>query len=136
MEVIKWSKDLEVGIDIIDAQHQMLVKRLSELARAINSRKSNTEIASTLRFIKDYIETHFTLEEKLMQEHAYPQLPEHKEQHLIFTKNFREISDNLEKNGPSLSLALETERTLIKWLLDHIKSIDVAMGSFLKEKLD
>jgi hemerythrin len=129
-----WSPKLAVGVQSIDLQHQELFARVNALLDALASRKGEAEVRKVVAFLGDYVVSHFAGEERLMQQHAYPDLAAHKKLHDAFVADFVALKADLEKQGPSASLAVQLNRKLGDWLLDHIGQTDRALGAFLQKK--
>ena len=64
MKEIRWTSDLSVGIGLIDEQHKMLIKHLNDLSQSLESGQGPEKIATTLSFLIDYTNFHFSAEEK------------------------------------------------------------------------
>jgi len=134
MKEITWTSDLSVGTELIDEQHKMLIKHLNDLSQSLESGKGPAKIATTLNFLIDYTNFHFTAEEKHMATNAYPELENHKKMHEEFTATLTNMEEDLEEEGATPLLADSIDTLLVKWLFEHIRTIDVAFGKFLKEK--
>lgn len=134
MKDICWSNDLSVGIELIDEQHKMLIKHLSDLDQALQSGVGPAKVASTLNFLIDYTDFHFTAEEKHMAANNYPELKTHKKQHEEFKATLANLEEDLEEEGATQALVDSVDTLLVKWLFKHISTIDVAFGKFLKDK--
>ena len=85
MPLITWTPKLETGIAIIDSQHKRLVDIINELDEARKAGRSNEVLGAMLEELVEYTFTHFRVEEKLMENHQYEQLDEHRGEHRIFT---------------------------------------------------
>jgi hemerythrin len=134
MKEIAWTTDLSVGIELIDGQHKMLIKHLSNLNESLKSGKGPTKIASTLNFLIDYTNFHFSAEEKHMTANNYPELETHKKMHKEFKTTLANLEEELEEEGATKMLANSIDTLLVKWLFEHIRTIDVSFGKFLKNK--
>lgn len=134
MKEITWTPDLSVGIELIDEQHKMLIQRISDLSQALESGQGPAKIASTLNFLIDYTNFHFNAEEEAMKGNSYPGLEAHQKQHAQYKATLANLEEDLEEEGATQGLADSIDTLLVKWLFDHIKSIDVAFGKYLKEK--
>lgn len=134
MNEITWTKDLAVGIELIDEQHKMLIQRLSDLDVALKDGKGPTKIGSTLNFLIDYTDFHFSEEESHMTANAYPGLEQHQKQHAEFKTTLSNMEEDLEEDGATKMLADSIDTLLVNWLFNHIKTTDVAFGKFLKDK--
>ena len=134
MKEIKWTSDLSVGIELIDEQHKMLIKHLNDLSTSLKSGQGPAKITSTLSFLIDYTNFHFTAEEKHMAENGYSELENHKKMHEEFRTILTNMEEDLEEEGATQSLADSIDTLLVKWLFEHIRMIDVSFGKFLKKK--
>ena len=81
MDTIEWNESLSIGIELIDQQHKTLIERLLAVTEAIEKNQGEGTIAKTLDFLLEYIDLHFSTEEKQMAEHNYPGLDLQKQQH-------------------------------------------------------
>jgi hemerythrin len=129
---VEWRENLATGIEEIDQQHMELFRRFNSLLAACNQGKGKDEVYSLLLFLNDYIRIHFTLEEHLQMQHDYPGYGAHKEQHDKFRKDLRELERQFVEEGASLALVIQTNQTLINWLLRHISGTDKELACFLR----
>ncbi len=134
MKEITWTNDLFVGIEMIDEQHKMLIKHLSDLSQALESQQGPAKIGKTLNFLIDYTHFHFTAEERHMAENGYPELENHRNMHEAFKVSLGNLEEDLLEEGATQSIADSIDALLVKWLFGHIREVDVAFGSFLKKK--
>jgi hemerythrin len=134
MAQIEWDNSLSIGVKLIDEQHKMLIKRLSDLSKAIKITQGEVKIATTLDFMVDYTDFHFTAEEKHMTEHNYPGLEYQKQQHAEFKGHLKRLVEDFEEEGPTKALSTSINVFLLNWLINHIKGVDHKFGEFLKEK--
>jgi hemerythrin len=134
MAEIEWDDSLSIGIKLIDEQHKMLIQRLSELSRAIETNQGEVKTASTLDFMVDYTDFHFSAEEKHMMEHHYPGLEDQKKQHTEFKGYLQQLVQDFEEEGPTKALNTSINVYLLNWLIKHIKGVDLKFGEFLNEK--
>lgn len=131
---MSWTPKLAVGVQSIDTQHQELFVRVNALLDALASQKGEGEVRKVVAFLGDYVVSHFAGEERLMQQHGYPDYAAHKKIHDAFVAEFVKLRSDLEKQGASASLAVQLNRKLGDWLLDHIGRTDRALGAFLQKK--
>ena len=134
MAKIEWDSSLSIGVDVIDEQHKMLVKRLGDLARAVELNKGEMEIVKTLDFMYDYTSFHFSSEEKHMAEAEYPGLEFQKKQHEEFTKTLQKIVDEYREEGPTRVVVESVNIFLMNWLVNHIKGVDLEFAKYLHDK--
>ncbi|MCK4738681.1 MAG: hemerythrin family protein [Deltaproteobacteria bacterium] len=130
---IEWADKLAVGIVELDAEHKSLLSALNKLVNSIDSGRAKEEVKVTLDFLDEYVHSHFKNEEKYMDKYAYPDALSHKLQHKVFFSNFSKIKESFETIGTSATLALQSEKMLGLWLIEHIGKVDLALGKFLSE---
>ncbi|GAB4390553.1 MAG: hemerythrin family protein [Thermodesulfovibrionales bacterium] len=133
--MIQWTEDLATDVREIDAQHQELFARVNDLLAASSQGAGTKEISRVIKFLEDYVKTHFSTEESYMVRHAYRDYQGHKAQHAEFIRDFNALKDLLEKEGSSSYLVIKTNRAVCDWLTNHIKKVDKAMGAYLKTRL-
>ena len=130
--MIKIDKSMEVGVKLIDDQHQELIARLNSfLALGTKSYKSD-ETRKMLDSIGSYIRKHFSDEEKLHIKVKYPEADWHKGQHALYIQEFEELSKEYNENGISAKFTLKLTNSIIGWIVKHIKSADVKFGKYHK----
>ncbi len=134
MTKIEWEDSLSIGVDLIDEQHKMLIKRIKDLSDAVTSSRGAVQIGKTLGFMIDYTEFHFSAEEKHMKEMSYPGLDIQIQQHEEFKSSLKHMVTEFEEDGATAQLSEGVNTYLINWLLKHIKSIDSKFGEFLHKK--
>jgi hemerythrin len=76
---------------------------------------------------------HFNSEEKLQKQNNYPEYINHKAQHDQFIGDFLELKEAIDKDGVTGLLVIKLNKTLVDWLINHIRKTDKAFGAFLKE---
>lgn len=132
---IQWDQSLSVGIDEIDNQHKELFNRVNALLDACNQGKGKQVVGEIIDFLGDYVVTHFGAEERYMQQYNYPDYDAHKAMHDSFIDSFGQLKKKFESEGPGIQLVLQTNRTVVDWLIKHIGNTDKALGAFLKTKM-
>jgi len=132
--MITLSKDMEVGVAEIDAQHKELVDRLNTLTAMGHDAVSDEETKKTIDMVGEYILKHFTDEEKLQRQNNYPEYETHKKLHQHYVDEFKKLKEEFNANGHSLKFTMDLNNSLINWIVKHIKSADVEFGKFLKSK--
>ncbi len=129
---VEWRENLATGNEEIDRQHMELFRRFNSLLAACNQGKGKDDVNGLLLFLNDYIRTHFALEELLQEQHDYPGYTAHKEQHDKFRRDLRDLERQFGEEGASLSLVIQTNQTMINWLLRHISGTDRELAGFLR----
>lgn len=129
-----WTPDLATGSSFIDNQHKKLFAAADALFSACQLGKEKQEVEETMRFLLEYTDKHFTDEEALQKQYAYPEYPAHKQIHDEFKKTARELAEKLYRDGPSDELISEVYITIGNWLISHIRGEDVKMAAHILAK--
>ena len=132
--MLKWTEDLSTGVGVIDDQHKELFKRVNSLLSSMSQGKGKEQIGEVLGFLSDYVVTHFGTEEKSMESNGYPGLKAHKGEHTSYIEKLSGLRKRFDREGQNSLLAIESQRLLVDWWLNHIGKTDKALGAFLKAK--
>jgi len=132
MAFLNWNDNLNIGILQIDVQHKNLVNMINQLYEAMSTGKGKEVVGKIVKEMAGYTITHFGTEEKLMQQHGYPELSQHKKEHELFVKKVQEFSSEIQKGN--LIITSNVANFLKEWLIKHIQGTDKKYGPFLKEK--
>jgi len=131
MALITWGPALEIGIGIIDSQHQRWVGLINRLDEEIERGRGGAVVGETLKALIDYTHTHFRTEEDLLKEHSYEDYALHCREHRIFTDQIEIYQDRFDAG--SLRISGDLMEYLRGWLLTHITSSDRAYIQTLKD---
>jgi hemerythrin len=127
----KWTPEYSVNIKTIDNQHQELVNMLNRLFVAVAQREGNNVIGGILEALRSYTKTHFSLEERLMEQAQYPDLEAHKREHQKLIAQLDELCrKHLTEDKP---IYFEVLRFLKTWLKEHISSEDTKYSTALQQ---
>ena len=133
MEKICWKDEYSVGVEKIDRQHRHLFEIINKLIDHSGTSGDSGLVSETLTEMLNYAKEHFTTEEELMQEYGYPEIEQHKEQHIYFFKTTAELSINALNNQSMVSR--EIVEFLKLWLTLHILKCDMKYKEFFKAKI-
>ncbi|MDR2965159.1 MAG: bacteriohemerythrin [Treponema sp.] len=128
---IVWDDVYSVGSAVIDDQHKKLVVMINELLQSDQDGAAASKAVFAKAFSKagEYAQTHFHEEEEILEKVGYPNLAEHKKEHISFMAEVWKEFDLFNKgNGSPINLA----RLLKKWLMNHIAVIDKQYAPYLK----
>ncbi|SRR6266545_1370545 len=129
---IEWRESLETGIEAIDLQHKELFARFNSMLEACNRGEGRDEVLRLLLFLDDYIKSHFAEEEELQAHYRYPGYHAHKEQHGSFISKIEQLKREFSTEGTTIFLVVQTNRTLVEWLIQHIGKLDKEFAGFVK----
>ena len=130
--MIKIDKSMEVGVKLIDDQHQELVSRINAFVGMGVKSFTPEETRKMLDSLGSYIRKHFSDEQKLHLSVKYPEAAWHQGQHALYIKEFEALYKEYNENGISPAFTLKLTNSIIGWIVKHIKSADVAFGKYHK----
>lgn len=121
MAYIEWSRDLNLGIDVIDKQHMRIAEYINRMHESIevNDREAIEDLFDEL---VDYTMTHFTFEEEIQEKAGYEFSSAHKKVHKVFIKKIGEYKSQFEEGDTRI--AKRVLQMLRNWLLNHIQHDD------------
>lgn len=120
-DLIIWDKKaFEIGIDVIDQQHQTLVNYINNVASSINSQQDSAHTTALFNKLYDYIVLHFKAEEAYFFKLNKNDGLLHELQHKHFIEELDRIilSNEFQDNGHALLYYLTD------WLIHHIQVED------------
>jgi len=135
MEIIKWSKDLESGVEAFDEEHKVLIKTINEVYTLMREGKKEEAKKVLVDTVVAYANKHFKHEEEVMERYNYPKekLEGHKKMHKFFVKYLIEtLLPEIEKGDDKKFN--EALNFIVGWLIMHIKNMDAnGYGKWFKE---
>lgn len=121
-----WDDSYSLGIPVLDKEHKKLLNLLNTFLSSIHTKDEKSVIKSTFDSLLDYTHEHFTNEEAFMTEHKYPNLKEHKKEHVKLAKEATQLNENKDYVF-SDSIA----DFLIAWLTNHIMGTDKKYAEYI-----
>ena len=131
MSLITWSQSLSVGVKQCDEQHKVLIGLINDLHAAMKAGEGNTVLGDIFVSMVEYTKTHFSAEEKLLQEHAYTDLGDQRKSHELFIED---VEKHYEDFLAGRMVTLTVMAFLKGWLEHHIQVDDKKYGPFLNSK--
>lgn len=132
MALMEWRPEFSVSVRQLDDQHGKLVGMVNELHDAMRVGKGKEVLGPILSSLISYTASHFAEEEKLMQQHGYPDLARHKPEHDKLTRQVLDLQKQYQSNGMVLSMTVMN--FLRDWLVNHIQGEDKKYGPFFNGK--
>jgi hemerythrin len=129
-----WEKRYEIGIPIIDTQHQQLFRFSEELQAGLNSGLKASVIKNLLINVEQYVARHFAMEEKFMTESNYPGIDGQLEAHAAFSKHFEQFLSEFNETGLTPPLVNSMKSELINWISEHITGLDQEFGRYYRDQ--
>jgi len=131
MPLMEWTDDLNVGFELIDKQHRVLLDMINELYDALMEIQGQEALRKIVNRMVEYAAIHFMVEEKHMVEFGYEDYDKHKAIHDSFSSKALDLKDQLSEDG--FVLSLDVLNFLRDWLIDHIKGTDRKYIPFFTE---
>ena len=110
---IQWKEEYSVGIESLDNDHKKLISLLNHFTTAYDYAMSEEFEREALNDLINYTKYHFDREEKLLEQHDYPNLVAHKAQHKQMIKQVERFMD---------------------WLINHINGTDKEYSELLSQR--
>ncbi|MBE0582777.1 MAG: hemerythrin family protein [Desulfofustis sp.] len=132
MDIIKWRKDYETGIDSMDVQHQKLIELINKLYKVIRKEESSASIKEVLNEMTKYAEQHLQDEEAMLKTNDYPDFASHSASHQGYRDKLKTLL--AESKNEEDAAVKETYAFLRQWWKGHIVAEDQKYGEFLKAK--
>ena len=133
-QLLAWTPDLSVGIEIIDNQHKRIVEYINQLHEA-RIRQDKEAISQVIEELVDYTLSHFSFEESMMEEAHYRFLAPHKRVHELFVRRVAEYQQRFKLGENVEVVAGDMQNTLITWLMNHIKREDMDYGPVVRASM-
>jgi hemerythrin len=132
-DALKLTSDMLTHVPAIDEQHQELFNRINSLL-ALGLKAGKEETEKTLDFLGNYIIKHFGDEEMLHLKSDYPKRTWHHEQHQKYIESFKQLKAEYAQSGASLQFTQRLDKSIIDWIVQHIKSADAEFGKFVNSQ--
>lgn len=129
--LVQWRDDLCIGMLEVDVQHKLLFDKFNAFVEAYQSNQDSDEIMRMFWFLEAYAVTHFKDEEKLMQKVRFPDYATHQARHQAFIDQINTLKERLKTEGMTQDLVGTMTGFITNWLIDHISTMDRAIGRFV-----
>lgn len=130
-DIVEWENRYSIGIPLIDDQHKGFIQLTNELYQGCRAGDETARIyfMKTIKSVVDYINAHFSAEEKMLRNICYPELEEHKKQHEGFIRQVLEEVKNFE--GGKRFIPNAFVRYLRDWFFSHIAVMDKRYAAYI-----
>ena len=125
-----WKDEYNIGIDIIDKEHERLFKIINKLFRFTDEKsKSQWACQEGIKFFKDHAAKHFTEEEGYMEAVGYERLAAHRHIHQEFReRTLPALEAELEQTDYSADAVGHFLGVCAGWLIGHTLMEDRAIA--------
>jgi len=132
MERINWHPSFSVGVELFDRQHARIVDMINLLISDPGATVRSETISELLGRLTKYADAHFRAEEKLLEEHGYPDLTRHKAEHKAYRIKIVTLCQDTISNEDSVPVELLTFMT--DWWIEHILKTDMQYRPFFTSR--
>ena len=134
MDIYKWDDRLKINHPKIDKDHQLIIEKARELSEFMMKGQGKEKIVSTVEFLSQYVKTHFQEEEALQRKNNFPHFEEHQKNHRFFITQLNELTEKIKNEPTSAKNAIELNKLISGWFVNHIKKMDVEVAKHLKNE--
>ena len=129
MALLSWSKQYQIGNDLIDNEHEELFRLINAFHDHWLEKRERQTIIPLLNQLVVYAQMHFRHEELIMQGAEYPKLAEHQQVHEAMVETIFKLRQSFEAHDSHLEM--NTMKFIKTWLLEHIIQNDYLFRDFL-----
>ena len=129
MALFEWSDKFSINVPERDEQHKKLVNLINKLHDSKQNQKEEG-LGLILNELVSYTKTHLKCEEKLLQEHQYPDYESHKANHDNLVEQVLEMQKKY--NSGDTSMTTDLAVLLNDWLAEHILVVDKEYSPYIK----
>jgi hemerythrin-like metal-binding protein len=122
MALLRWTKKYSVSVKAFDDQHTEIIGILNELHAAMLKGQARDVAGQLVPRLKTYASSHFSTEERLMEETKFPGLAEHRIEHRALTSKVEEYVARYKQGDQTMYPQLL--RFVGSWLHDHMLTVD------------
>ena len=133
MSGYEFTKKLETGNAVIDKEHRELIEAVNKLLDACHRGEGRASMDTTIKFLNNYVNQHFSHEEQLQRESGYPGIASHRTFHDQYKKTLQEITNAISVSGPTIAELTKLNKH-VRVLISHITTEDKKLGEFLNQK--
>lgn len=123
--VLKWTPELELGIEAMDLTHREFVEQLNALVRM-----PDEQLTEGFALLIDHTRAHFGRENAWMKKHGYAGAEAHVSEHDRVLRVMTAIADFMESGEPRMGRMVARE--LAGWFRQHARTMDAELAQFLR----
>lgn len=125
MSFFRWTEEHSVGLPKMDEHHQQIFSIANRLYEFESAKTAYSSIKTILNELVTCTESHFTQEERLMEQANYSGLAGQRIAHKAFMNNLYEYQHKVEENpDTAIFVAAEAAMVTTDWLKNHIMKVD------------
>ncbi|HIJ90451.1 MAG: hemerythrin family protein [Desulfobulbaceae bacterium] len=125
-----WDAKFEIGVEEIDQQHRFFLSLINRLSIELERNDNQKYLLALFSELNAYARFHFISEENIMLRAAYPNLEEHRRQHLELVEQLHAKEWKL-RSRSSAEEGGHIVAFLVQWFLVHTSQEDKQFADFL-----
>ncbi len=129
-ELIKWTKDLSVGIKEIDNQHKRFIGIINSVSKKAKQNGAKGKPSEDITELIEYARIHFTTEEGYFKKWGYPYAREHIAEHEKLILKVLRLSERSARGEDVFQVLLDF---LKEWLENHLMIHDKKYAKYARE---
>ena len=133
MTTLNWSEEFHVNVEEIDEQHKEMADLVEELHLAVENGADPETLKHILRSLIDHTKSHFSSEEALMDQYAYPKARIHKAEHESLMKQLEIVQQALV--GGRIPAFCKNVDISTDWMMVHVTNSDAELGKFINRQV-
>ena len=132
MTPMTWNHACATGVKAMDDQHGILMDTMNDLRLALVHGSGRDRVGEHLGRLIEFTRLHFSSEERLLAQHGFPEIDEHRDAHQRLLHKIEEAAQRVKNSDdahmhPLLSF-------LHDWYMEHIEDLDRKYGAWLNER--
>jgi hemerythrin-like metal-binding protein len=130
---MEWQNTFSVGVPELDEHHHHLFDLLNKAHDTCLQGMQEDVYSNIVKELAEYATYHFNAEELFMEQHAYPNLAAHREEHIQLANKIADSSKLMSSgHGVGRIEMIELTAFLIDWLFHHILEVDMHYSKLLQ----
>ncbi|MCU7795614.1 MAG: hemerythrin domain-containing protein [Candidatus Thiodiazotropha sp. (ex Myrtea spinifera)] len=130
---VAWNKKFEVGHERIDFEHKIFLNLIREASLLPEMGTSRERVMRHLDEVKKYALFHFTSEENIMFDVAYPDFKKHRQEHAMLLALLDERSHQYKDGDIDLDGVVVF---LFEWFALHTTQVDTRLAKYITHGVD
>ncbi len=115
---IEWNDKYLVNIPEIDEAHHKIFNLVNKLQESyLNDSQDKKQTLNSFYDFLEYVYSHFTEEEEIMEKRGYSGLDDHKKKHEVLKETFEKFMKDLKSDSLDMDNFLNFSKS---WLVNHI----------------
>ncbi len=132
MTILTWNHATSVGVRAMDDQHAILMDTMNDLRRVLMEGGNRQQVSSELNRLVLFTEMHFPSEERLLEQHSFPEIAQHR---LAHQRLLEQVHETTHRAQHSEDIEMRSLLALLHdWYSSHIEDLDVHYGQWFNER--